>query len=231
MSSSIVLGISSDSPLSEKSKMTDPDFCIVTPRLCLSYYQPIDYHCDFLVALYNSPEVLLGNGGVATALPDREAARRELESKMEWQARTGYGRYVISIPPEIDPNIAPDTRPFSQRLKDHQLIGNVSMKIRHHPESPPVPDVGFALIRAHWGKGYATEATSALIDYFEKERGQKEVLGYCNPNNEDSKKMFQRLGFENRGEHVVQGIRPGGGLNALVWAKKGMNTDMAVYGF
>jgi RimJ/RimL family protein N-acetyltransferase len=215
--------------------MTDPNFHIATPRLYLSYYQPtLDSHCDHLVNLCNTPEVLKGNGGVATPIPDRETARKQIESSVEQQVKTGYGRYLVSLrltPTGAETN---DSRSFLECLEDCQKIGMVGLKLRNHPEAPSAPDIGFSFLRPFWGKGYATEAATALLDYFDKERGVKEVFGFCNPANEESKKMLQRLGFEERGVHLLKGIggrtHDDGGVRGLVWAKKGMNKDLSVYG-
>lgn len=215
--------------------MADPNFHITTPRLYLSYYQStLNSHCDHLVNLYNTPEVLKGNGSVATPIPDRESARKVIESRAECQAKTGYGRYLISLRPTTTEDLEDDICPFLERSEKYEKIGMVGLKLREHPAAPSVPDIGFSLLRPFWGKGYATEAAKALIDYFENEKNVKEVLGFCNPTNEESRKLFQRLGFEERGVHLLRGIgdrnHDDGGVRGLVWAKRGMAEDLSVYG-
>lgn len=213
--------------------MADPNFNISTPRLYLSHLQPsLDTHCDFFVALVNSPEVLIANSGVASQIPDRETARKAIEAGAEQLGKTGYGKYVVSLKPTKDGEIEHDDRPFPERLKDCKFIGTVGLKLRTHPESPRVPDVGFSFLTPFWGKGFATEAVQALIGYYEKEKRQMDIFGYCSPTNENSKKMFRRLGFEERGVRLIKGLggRPDEGIRGLVWAKKGMSEDLSEYG-
>jgi RimJ/RimL family protein N-acetyltransferase len=45
------------------------------------------------------------------------------------------------------------------------------------------------------------------ISYYRRERGQTKFAGFCDPTNERSIKMFQRLEFENRGVREVKGVR------------------------
>ena len=215
--------------------MTDPNFHIETPRLYISYLQPsIDAHCDFLVEVYNSPEVVLANGGVAAPITDREEARTKIEDSVEEQLRTGFGRYLVSLKPLDVRKEKELIMPFSERLKKLDLIGFVSMNKRPHPAASKTPDIGFAQLSQYCGKGYATEALIALLEYFEREKGVKEVFGFTNPDNENSMKMFRRLGFEARGVRLLKGLGTGSvgkvGVNAMVWAKKGMQGDLSKYG-
>ena len=76
-------------------------------------------------------------------------------------------------------------------------------------------------------KGYAREASEGLLAWVQKEKGVSEVLGLFDPSNEGSKGVFRSLGFEDRGIHV---LREFGGVKGAVWTKKGMNSDLSVYG-
>ncbi|KAH7115879.1 including n-acetylases of ribosomal protein [Dendryphion nanum] len=211
--------------------MGDLNFRIETPRLYLSYFDPsLVSHCDFLLNLYTTPEIYKGNKGSASHIETREDSRNSIISNSHNQAKTGYGRYIISLKPSEPQNN--DSRQFVDTKEDLEKIGIVSFKLRKHLESPRVPDVGFHLFPRYWGKGYATEAASALIEYFEKERGQKDVVGYCSPENEESKRMFKRLGFKERG---VRPIRlnerlDAPAVHALVWTKAGMDSNLEDYG-
>ena len=48
-------------------------------------------------------------------------------------------------------------------------------------------------------KGYSKEAAVGLMEWAEKEKGVKDVLGMHNPNNPASPAVFKSLGFEDRG--------------------------------
>jgi RimJ/RimL family protein N-acetyltransferase len=168
----------------------------------------------------NTPEVQHANADIGRSITDRATARLYLEKSCVDRLLTGFGPFIVILKREANPF---DQEPAS--------IGHVGLKLRKTAGAPTVPDIGFSLLKEFWGKGYATEACNGLLDHFEKEKGVKEVLGYCHPENENSKKMFRRLGFEDRGVRTLNGLRDDGGVvNALVWAKQGLSEDLSVYG-
>jgi RimJ/RimL family protein N-acetyltransferase len=58
------------------------------------------------------------------------------------------------------------------------------------------PELGWALGREHWGKGYATEAARAVRDWARQERGVDTVISLINPDNIRSQRVAERLGAE-----------------------------------
>ncbi len=56
------------------------------------------------------------------------------------------------------------------------------------------PELGWALIRAHWGKGYATEAARAALEWAKRERGFERLISLIAPDNVRSAAVAQRLG-------------------------------------
>ena len=93
-----------------------------------------------------------------------------------------------------------------------------------HPLGPHA-DIGWRLVRAAWGRGYATEAAKAsLRDAFERVR-LNEVLAYTSADNARSRAVIQRLNLQRAasldyseplGEGMWQGMvwiaRPENGL-------------------
>jgi RimJ/RimL family protein N-acetyltransferase len=67
------------------------------------------------------------------------------------------------------------------------------------PEGWPGTEVGWAFHRAAWGRGYATEAATAAIDWAFANLGWHEVIHSIHPDNLASQKLAQRLGSRNRG--------------------------------
>jgi RimJ/RimL family protein N-acetyltransferase len=204
---------------------------IHTPRLTLIPFDPDnDTHCDFLVELYNSPEVQLANAAVQTEILDRESVRHVIGGNQIDQLRTGFGRFIVTLnAPVFHSTNTSISEEKTEREPEPVFIGSVGLKLRR-PPGPIIPDIGFSVLRPYWGHGYATEACTALLQYFQEEKGVKDVLGYCSPENENSKKMFRRLGFEDRGVRTVSGLgRKEVVARALVWAKPGMKSDLGVY--
>jgi RimJ/RimL family protein N-acetyltransferase len=56
------------------------------------------------------------------------------------------------------------------------------------------PELGWALVRAHWGNGYATEAARAVRDWARRERGIDHLVSLIAPDNVASQRVAQRLG-------------------------------------
>jgi RimJ/RimL family protein N-acetyltransferase len=67
------------------------------------------------------------------------------------------------------------------------------------PEGWPGTEVGWAFHRASWGKGYATEAATAAIDWAFANLGWSEVIHSIAPENLASQALARRLGSINRG--------------------------------
>ncbi|KAK0625782.1 including n-acetylases of ribosomal protein [Immersiella caudata] len=204
--------------------MSGPNFFVETPRLFLSYLLPEnDAHCDFLVALYNTPEFIASIGGSPTTITTRDVARTVLAGRFrEEHARNGYGTYLISLKPE-----GADGVDKLDALRAATLVGTVGLMRGEEPDRYEAPDIGFAVLSEHMRKGYTKEAALGIMDYLEKEKGVRDVLGFCNPENNASKAVFRSLGFEDRGERA---LRVFGGEVSAVWAKKGMSDDLTVYG-
>jgi len=92
------------------------------------------------------------------------------------------------------------------------------MAIARFPSAPTIPDLGFGLLPAYHGKGYATEAAEALVKYYREEKGVKAFAGFCEPGNEGSSKVFRRMGWMNRGVRDVKGVvGEEGVLRCVVW--------------
>ena len=62
------------------------------------------------------------------------------------------------------------------------------------PEGWPGTEVGWGIARAHWGKGYATEAAVACIDWAVDHLGWTEVIHTIEAANVNSQKVAERLG-------------------------------------
>lgn len=57
------------------------------------------------------------------------------------------------------------------------------------------PEAGWIIAEAHWGKGYAVEALSAAIDWFEAAHGAQRTVCMISPGNIASVRVASRLGY------------------------------------
>ncbi|MGO4770056.1 GNAT family N-acetyltransferase [Flavobacterium sp. W22_SRS_FK3] len=70
-------------------------------------------------------------------------------------------------------------------------------------------EIGYRFIEKHWGKGYATEAGKAFIDYAFNTMKVEAVYAYADEENEKSRSILEKLGlkyinsFEYEGEKEV----------------------------
>jgi len=77
-----------------------------------------------------------------------------------------------------------------------EYLGNIGP---WQPDGWPGTEVGWALRRMAWGKGYAEEAAAASIDWAFDNLGWTDVIHSIDPGNDASQKLAQRLGSRNRG--------------------------------
>jgi RimJ/RimL family protein N-acetyltransferase len=183
--------------------MFDPAFTITTPRLTISHFFPSnDTHCQLIFELYNAPATQASNA--AALFPDLDAAKALVEKGAQGMKATGYGRYLVSL------------RPISPT--DHEInIGMVGMSLGRFPDSPTIPDLGFGLLPEFHGNGYAVEAAAALVNYYKEERGVVAFSGFTSDHNVGGMKVFQRLGWNNRGVRDVRGVKEGEVYRCVVW--------------
>ncbi|MCF7616684.1 GNAT family N-acetyltransferase [Bacillus sonorensis] len=59
-----------------------------------------------------------------------------------------------------------------------------------------VYEFGCHLVRSMWGKGYASEAAMAMIDYACKDIKANKLFAGHHPQNSASRKLLERLGFQ-----------------------------------
>lgn len=88
-------------------------------------------------------------------------------------------------------------------LSTEELIGCCG--IRPFTSETHSYEVGFHLRKKYWGMGYASEAAKVVIDYsFTVLKANKLYAGH-HPQNEASKKLLTKLGFQYIGENFYEG--------------------------
>ncbi|MCJ7691165.1 MAG: GNAT family N-acetyltransferase [Clostridiaceae bacterium] len=65
-------------------------------------------------------------------------------------------------------------------------------------------EIFYLIGREYWGKGYAKEASVALLDYGFNVMGVKEIVGLCKPENIASKKVLENMGLKFR--YMLEGL-------------------------
>ncbi|HWE33291.1 MAG TPA: GNAT family N-acetyltransferase [Solirubrobacteraceae bacterium] len=140
-----------------------------TERLLLRGFEPGDL--DAFAAISADSEVMryIGPGGTV----DRAAAWWSMAMQIgHWRLR-GYGQWAV----------------IEQR--SGELVGRAGL---YRPEGWPGLEVGWMLGRRSWGRGFATEAGAASIEFAFDVIGADEVISLIHPDNTASIRVAERLG-------------------------------------
>ena len=80
---------------------------------------------------------------------------------------------------------------------DKRLIGSVRIGILS--EENREADLGYGIDPEYWGRGYATEAVGALIDFGFLELKLHRIVARCDRDNVASRRVMERLGMTREG--------------------------------
>jgi RimJ/RimL family protein N-acetyltransferase len=88
--------------------------------------------------------------------------------------------------------------------EQHKFIGFVGL---HTPKDSmpfsPCVEVGWRLSNRHWGKGYATEAAKAALEYAFNKLNLNEVVSFTTLANVRSMAVMQKIGMSNSGQNFM----------------------------
>jgi len=112
------------------------------------------------------------------SLLDTEQARAEAGRCRDAIAQRGWGLWALELPGEF------------------AFAGFVGLHVPHY-DAPFVPavEIGWRLARSAWGRGYATEAAQAALEFAFTRLGLQEVIAIAVPTNAASLRVMQRLGM------------------------------------
>ena len=80
-------------------------------------------------------------------------------------------------------------------LKDNnEVIGDCGLET-DEIDGQTVVGIGFDFRRQYWGKGYATEAALAVLDYGFTQFGFDSISGWIDPENSPSQRVAERIGM------------------------------------
>jgi RimJ/RimL family protein N-acetyltransferase len=75
-------------------------------------------------------------------------------------------------------------------------VGNFLLRPPATGEKIEGTEIGYSLPRAHWGKGYATEAVRALAEYAFRALRAPRLVALVHPENDLSRKVLAKIGFQ-----------------------------------
>jgi RimJ/RimL family protein N-acetyltransferase len=90
----------------------------------------------------------------------------------------GFGQWVVELPGEAS------------------FIGVVGLEtVCYEAHFTPAVEVAWRLMRPYWGRGYATEAARAALDFGFREIGLSDIAALTVPANQRSRRVMERLGI------------------------------------
>ncbi len=153
-----------------------------TPRLRLRQMTADD--ADNLLGIFADPE--------AMRFYPATKGRRETEAWIDWNLRSyaehGIGLWIVE---------AKETGRF---------VGQCGLTMQEI-EGVWEPEVGYLFLRAYWGRGYATEAAAACLDYGFTQQGCERIICLPSAANLPSRRVAERLGMRLEREGERRGIR------------------------
>ena len=81
--------------------------------------------------------------------------------------------------------------------EDDEIIGNCGL--RRKAENEWEADIGYELAPHYWGRGYATEAALAMVDFGFRELGLHRISSWCIAENAASARVLERVGLRPEG--------------------------------
>ena len=150
------------------------------PNLRLRQFAEADL--DDYAALCADAEVMryLGDRGPLS----RDDAWRQLAMLIGHWTLRGYGMWAV------------------EELGSGAFVGRVGL---HYPEGWPEPELGWALARRYWGRGYAFEAATAALRIAFVTLGWPRAVSLIAPSNLRSIRLAERLGERFERNLVVRG--------------------------
>lgn len=162
-----------------------------TARLYLREMTPADAEHAYRLNL--DPEVIRHTGDDPFA---SVAQARQFLEQYDHYRRYGFGRWAVCL------------------QAGDEFVGWCGLK---YTESLAEYDLGFRFLRAHWGRGYATEAASACLDLGFREFLMPEIVGRAMKANTGSIRVLEKVGmkfaraYEEQGQEWVQYAMPAPG--------------------
>lgn len=94
------------------------------------------------------------------------------------------------------------------------LVGLVRLTF----EQPPGAELGYAVRRAWWGRGYATEIAATMVEFAFSQLGVHRIQAACGPDNAASQRVLAKLGFRYEGRLRENVFAHGGWRDSLLYA-------------
>ena len=155
---------------------------IETPRLLLRPFTLEDVEPAYEMNLDAAVSQYTGDGGIVSK---EETQRRITEDVLGDYEKHGFGRFAVEL------------------KEEQRFIGFAGLK---YLEDMKEVDLGYRFMKRYWGKGIATEAGKACVQYGFETLGLEKILAFVLPENIGSVRVLEKLGFEYVKEMIEDGL-------------------------
>ena len=151
-----------------------------TERLQLRWLTLDD--APLMLAIWNDPAFIrhVGDRGIRTV---EEARAGMVTGAMQLYEKYGYGPYRVA------------------HKDDDTAIGICGLFRR---DSLDEPDIGYGVLPEYCGKGYAYEASRAVMEFARSDLALARLIAIISPNNEPSIGLIRKLGLRFERMHRMQ---------------------------
>jgi RimJ/RimL family protein N-acetyltransferase len=146
---------------------------------------PASRDAEALYELFADAEVMQGLGKEPVSAV--EEVRAVIEEMIGGWRADGFGAFILETV-----------------ATERQVVGQAGLMIFDTRDWTPStwalagthaqPELGWALTRAHWGRGYATEAAAAIRDWAHERPDIDRLVSLISPDNIRSQRVARRLG-------------------------------------
>lgn len=146
-----------------------------TERLRLRRWRNDDHNS--FAAICADPDVMrfIGDGSTRTA---EEASCAIAHFEKEWDER-GFGMFAVEL------------------RRTEEFIGFTGLsRPDFMPELLPSVEIGWRLGKAHWSKGYATEAACTALAFGASVLANEKVVSICQVGNNASTRIMEKIGLK-----------------------------------
>jgi ribosomal-protein-alanine N-acetyltransferase len=179
------------------------DHVLETDRLVLRLLAMDDL--DALAAIYGDPDV-------RRYFPEGTLTYEETKEELEWFIDVYYGRYGFGLWATIDKG----TGEFIGRcgLIPWTILPSPTGELvlggtGDHPVGPEGSEVevAYMLAKGSWGRGLATEAATAIVEYGFEQLGLERLICLIDSENRASLRVAQKIGMTVEGDVDLDGER------------------------
>ncbi len=123
--------------------------------------------------IFGDPEVM--RYSMSGPDPSLEATQARVQKLIDHQALLGFSLWVV------------------EDRSTGTILGDCGLK---QLEEGPEIEVGYRFAKAHWGRGYASEAAEASVGYGFGTLGLARIVAVVEPPNVASRKVLEKIGFK-----------------------------------